>query len=292
MKPFENQENTLWGLALAWYGEYTQGGDSNPYLAKLDFLAKFGMKAFSAGVEEIDKLNEQQQKTLFAALDERDMHCILHSSISHMNLSIAEQDKKIEKQLRLLEQYIRPCRSSIVTTCAEDSHRYDRKMPWEEKIARFSRIMTPVARLCWDMGAPFAIENHADYFVSELLEILRATPRLYMFLDTANALHIGEQPVKACEDAAPYVVGTHFKDHYMVRGANDPLHYEIRGCALGDGDAELARQYSVIMEKSPFRDKLVMLFELFTPDDGSLTHLQCFEKSVRFVQSLIQSEGR
>jgi hypothetical protein len=59
-----------------------------------------------------------------------------------------------------------------------------------------------------------------------------------------------------------------------------------RGCALGDGAAELEKQYAILLDKSPFRDKLVMLFELFTPGDGSLTHLQCFEKSVRFVQGL------
>ena len=278
---------TYWGLALAWYGDYTKGGNANPYVAKMDFLQKYGMKAFIGSVDEVDKLGQKDQEILFAGLEERDMHLLLHSSIDHMDASRDLQDREIERQLTLLDKYIRACRSSIVTTCAGNSNRYDRKMPWEEKIERFSRIMTPVARLCWDMGSPFGIENHADYFVSDLLEVLRATPRLYIFLDTANALHIGENPARACEDAAPYVIGTHFKDHYMVKGENSPLHYEIRGCALGDGDAELARQYRIIMDRSPFRDKLVMLFELFTPDDGSLTHLQCFEKSVQFVQGLI-----
>lgn len=278
--------DTYWGLALAWYGDYTKGGNANPHIAKMDFLQKYGMKAFIGSVDEVDKLGQKDKEILFAGLEERDMHLLLHSSIDHMDAPRDLQDRETERQLTLLDKYIRACRSSIVTTCAGNSNRYDRKMPWEEKIERFSRIMTPVARLCWDMGSPFGIENHADYFVSDLLEVLRATPRLYIFLDTANALHIGEHPVRACEDAAPYVIGTHFKDHYMVKGENSPLHYEIRGCALGDGDAELARQYRIIMDKSPFRDKLVMLFELFTPDDGSLTHLQCFEKSVQFVQGL------
>ena len=291
MKRLQEQGETIWGLALAWYGDYTKGGNADPYLAKMDFLDRYGMKAFIAGVEEIDGLGDARREALFAALADRDMHCILHSSIDHMDWETGEQDHEIEKQLRLLDRYIVPCRSSIVTTCAGDSNRYDRKMPWEEKVERFSRIMKPVARLCWDKGSPFGIENHADYFVTDLLEILRETPRLYLFLDTANALHIGEQPVRACEDAAPYVIGTHFKDHFMVRGEIAPLHYEIRGSALGDGDAELRKQYRIIMEKSPFRDKLVMLFELFTPDDGSLTHLECFEKSVGFVRSL-QEGGR
>jgi hypothetical protein len=72
----------------------------------------------------------------------------------------------------------------------------------------------------------------------------------------------------------------------MVKGDNPPLHYEIRGCALGDGAAELERQYKVIFDKSPFRDKLVMLFELFAPEDKSLKPLECFEKSVAFVRGL------
>jgi len=278
--------DTYWGLALAWYGDYTKGGNANPYIAKMDFLQKYGMKGFIGSVDEVDKLGQEDQENLFAGLEERDMHLLLHSSIDHMDAPKDTQERETERQLVLLNKYIRACRSSIVTTCAGNSNRYDRKMPWEEKIERFSRIMTPVARLCWDLGSPFGIENHADYFVSDLLEILRATPRLYLFLDTANALHIGENPVRACEDAAPYVIGTHFKDHYMVKGENAPLHYEIRGCALGDGDAELAKQYCILMDKSPFRDKLVMLFELFSPDDGSLTHLQCFEKSIQFVQGL------
>ena len=285
MKLSRKPGNTYWGLALAWYGEYTQGGNPNPYLAKMDFLAKYGMSALGASPEEIDGLSQADQEAVFAALTERDMHIILHSSINHMELDDSDMDRATEVQLKLLEKYVPLCRSDIVTTCAPN-HRYDRKHPWDDKVRRFSRAMSPVAKLCWDMGAPFSIENHADYFVSELLEVLRETPRLYMFLDTANALHIGEQPVKACIDAAPYVVGTHFKDHYMVKGENAPLHYEICGCALGDGDAELEKQYSIIMEKSPFRDKLAMLFELFTPGDGSLTHIECFEKSVAFIKKL------
>jgi sugar phosphate isomerase/epimerase len=273
-------------LALAWYGEYTAGRNPNPWLAKMDFLEQYGMKACMAGVDEIDSMSSEEKETLFSALQERDMHVILHSSIDHMDADRSTQDRETDRQCRLLEQYVRPCRSSIVTTCAGSSHRYDHKFPWEEKIERFSHVMSPVAKLCWSLGSPFGIENHADYFVSDLLQILRETPRLYLFLDTANALHIGEQPVLACEAAAPYVIGTHFKDHAMVQSYEGALHYEIRGCALGDGAAELEKQYAILFDKSPFRDKLVMLFELFTPGDGSLTHLQCFEKSVRFVQGL------
>ncbi|MCL2060870.1 MAG: sugar phosphate isomerase/epimerase [Oscillospiraceae bacterium] len=278
-------KNTYWGHALAWYADYTAGGDADPHIAKMDFLAKYGMKAYGSSPKEIDALEPAARDKVFQALSDRDMHIILHASINHVDGEYDEMDRFSENQIALLEKYVKPCRSDIVTCCAAN-HRYDRKWPWDERIKRFSRALSPIAAACYEMGAPFSIENHADYFVSDLLEIIRETPRLYIFLDTANALHIGEHPVRACEDAAPYVVGTHFKDHAMVKGEKPPLHYEIRGCALGDGDAELKRQYEIIFDRSPFRDKLVMLFELFAPEDKSLKPLDCFEKSVAFVRGL------
>ncbi len=277
----------IWGLALAWYPSYTDGYGEDPWLARLAFLRRYGMKALSAGLKEIDEMEENRRTIFFEMLERYDMHCVLHVDLSHMEADSSVQEKVIQDQLKLLERYAAPCRSPIVTSCAGESHRYDRRLPWSEKIARFSHIMTPIAVRCWDMGRPFCIENHADYFVSDFLEILTKTPRLQLFLDTANALHIGEHPLRACEEAAPYVVGTHFKDHAMVRGTESPLHYEIRGCALGDGDAMLEAQYHALMKASAFRDRLVMLFELFAPEDGSMPPLACFERSVEFVRRII-----
>jgi len=277
--------NTYWGLALAWYGDYTAGGNENPHTAKMDFLAQYGMKAYGNSPREIDAMAPAERDRLFQELSDRDMHVILHANINHVDGPYEDMDRHSEAQIKLLEKYVKPCRSDIVTCCASN-HRYDKKWPWDERIGRFAKALAPMAQACHEMGSPFSIENHADYFVSDLLKIMRETPRLYIFLDTANALHIGEQPVGACKDAAPYVTGTHFKDHAMVRGEKPPLHYEIRGCALGDGAAELERQYKIIFDKSPFRDKLVMLFELFAPEDKSLKPLECFEKSVAFVRGL------
>ena len=278
-------KDTYWGLALAWYGDYTAGGDADPHIAKMDFLAKYSMKAYGSSPKEIDAMEPTARDKLFQALIDRDMHIILHANINHIDGGYDEMDRHSEKQIELLDKYVKPCRSDIVTCCAAN-HRYDGKWPWDERIKRFSKALSPIARACYEMGAPLGIENHADYFISDILEFMRETPRLYIFLDTANALHIGEQPVRACEDAAPYVIGTHFKDHAMVKGESAPLHFEIRGCALGDGAAELERQYKIIFDRSPFRDKLVMLFELFAPEDKSLKPIDCFEKSVAFIRKL------
>ena len=277
--------NTYWGLALLWYGDYTGGGNEDPHIAKMDFLAKYGMKAYMGSPGEIEAMEPAARDKLFQELSDRDMHIILHANISHAKGEWEEMDKFSETQIALLEKYVKPCRSDIVTCCS-GTHRYDGLWPWDERIKRFSKALSPIAQACHEMGAPLSIENHADYFICDILEIIRETPRLCIFLDTGNALHIGEHPVRACEEAAPYVTGTHFKDHAMVRGENPPLHYEIRGSALGNGAAELEKQYKLLMDRSMFRDKLVMLFELFAPSDGTLTPMACFEKSVAFVRRL------
>lgn len=290
MKLQNQPGDTYWGLALAWYGQYMSGIGSS-YTQKMNFLSKYGMKAMMGTPEEIDALNEKERESLFEELEKRDMHIILHANMDHMDRSdLSEVDRGAENEAKLLEKYVKPCRSDIVTTCAGSNHRYDRKWSWEERLERFSRALSPMTKLCWEMGSPFGIENHADYFVSDLIQVIRETPRLYLFLDTANALHIGENPVQACIEAAPYVIGTHFKDHAMVRGENPPLHYEITSCALGDGDACLEQQYRILMEKCPFRDKLVMLFELFSPE--TMSPVDCFEKSVDFVSRLQKQEDK
>ena len=117
-----------------------------------------------------------------------------------------------------------------------------------------------------------------DYYVHEIVEIISAVPGMGLLFDTANALHIGEHPLKAAADAAPYTMGTHFKDHYMVRVAKPNLHYEISGCALGDGDAVLADAYRVITANSPYSDRLIMLLELFKAKDQPA--MECWNRSI------------
>lgn len=278
------KHDVTWGLALAWYGEYLKDRNKNPYIAKMEFLNQYGMKAMHESLDDIAGLSQAEQDAVFEALEKYDMHYIIHTDISHFDDDKDLRLRKTEKQLELLDKYIKPCRSSIVSTCVAEGDRYDNKYSWDEKLERFYDVLGPVAKLCWEKGSPFGIENHADYYIRDLLEVLKHTPRLYLFLDTANALHIGEDPLVACELAAPYVIGGHFKDHGMERKTNGNLHFEITPCALGDGAAELRKQYEIVKEKSPFRDRLVWLFELFSP--GNMTPVECFEKSVNFIRSL------
>ena len=278
--------STYWGLALYWYPEFTEGGDPVPQIAKMDFLQRYGMKGFGESPRALEKMDPAVRDRVFQELADRDMHMNLHAGTGHASGDFGDMQRKAEEEIRLIERYVKPSRATITMCGAGCGHRYDRRWPWEERVERVSKAISPISRACWEMGAPLAMENHADFYVSEIVEFIRETPRLCIFLDTANALHIGEDPVRACEEAAPYVIGTHFKDHKMVKGEQGPTHYLVTGCALGDGDADLERQFKVIFDRSAYRDRLAMLFELFAPGDKSLDPVACFEKSVGFVRRM------
>ena len=83
----------------------------------------------------------------------------------------------------------------------------------------------------------------------------------FVYLITGEEKY-GRRAIDGALDAAPYTLGTHFKDHTLERKTS-PLHYEIGHWVLGSGDAELEECYRIIKEKSPYKNELVMLLEMF-----------------------------
>ena len=146
-------------------------------------------------------------------------------------------------------------------------------------------LFAPLADACRELGAPLGIENHGDYYCSDLVSLCERTPHMHLFLDVGNTFLIGEQPIPAFEAAAPYTIGTHFKDHRVCpRLDARPLHFEIAGSALGDGDVPLRECFGLLLSEAPDPNRLVMEIEMIRPDD--LDPLECLERSLRFIRSL------
>lgn len=278
------RDRSQWGLVLAWYPEYTEGRGEKQHRARIDFLREYGLKTYGMSFGELDAMTREDREDLFSLLEEYDMFITPHFGFDKITANNADIDRMAQDLIRQIQTYIGPLRSKIVTATLGGSHRYDRVMPFSKKVERFSYFFKPVAEACKEAGVLLAVENHADYYCCELVEIIKETPHLYLLLDTANALHIGEKPLQAALDAAPYTVGTHFKDHVMNRKEEGAIHYIVGGCALGDGDAELESCYRIIKENSPFANELVHLIELFKP--AEMGALECFEKSLAFIEHL------
>jgi sugar phosphate isomerase/epimerase len=200
-------------------------------------------------------------------------------------MSDADAKRDADETGRFLAEHAALFRGMIAKTSARAGHRFDRVASWPEKRERLARTIAPLADACWQAGVPLAIENHGDYYCSDLVELCERAPHLHLFLDTGNTFLIGERPDLAFAVAAPWTIGTHFKDH-RVRPRLDtfPLGFEIDGAALGDGDVPLRECYELLRREAPWPDRLVMEIEMVAP--GGLDPRICFERSLAFVRSL------
>ena len=175
----------------------------------------------------------------------------------------------------------------IVTTCVGPYHRFMDSPSLEEQLDRLAERLTPLARGCHELGCPLGIENHGDYYCDDLVALCRRVPHLGIFLDTGNTYLIGEQPLPACRAAAPYTIGTHFKDH-RVYPDHKELKFVIGGAPLGQGHVGLAEIYRLLVDLAPSPETLVMQWEMIPPQ--GMDPFECLEQSWEFVRGL--SEAR
>jgi sugar phosphate isomerase/epimerase len=187
--------------------------------------------------------------------------------------------------LHHLDAYHSLLRATLVTTSAGGIHRFVRQPALAHQLERLAEGVAPVTHVCRALQVPLGIENHGDYYCSDLVALCQAVPGLGIFLDTGNTYLIGEAPLPAFRAAAPYVVGTHWKDHH-VRPCLDarPLHFEVAPAVLGEGDVPLRECYDLLLAHAPDPDALVMEIELIPPPD--LDPVVAFERSLRWVRGL------
>lgn len=277
--------NTMkWGFAGPWYGQLMTH-DKDPLQARLKFLRHHNLNVVGMGLRQIETMDETQRNNLAQFLSDSDMELIPHVGFDYLHADADEAKRQAESVATSLSTHLPWMKSTIAVTTPRAGHRFDRVMPLPEKLERLSGSLAPLAAACNDLGVPLGIENHGDYYCSDLVDLCRNTPHLYIFLDTGNTFLIGESPMPAFEAAAPLTIGTHFKDHRVApQPEARPLHFEVAGSVLGEGDVPLRQCYQLLLEKAPFPEKLVMEMEVVSPDD--VDPLDCFERSLAFVRSL------
>jgi len=172
-----------------------------------------------------------------------------------------------------------------VTTLVGKYHRFMREPSLQEQMDRVPSVIGPIAYACHEFGCPLGIENHGDYYASDLVELCRRTPFLGIFLDTGNTYLIGEPSLPAIRAAAPLTIGTHFKDHHVwPEKQTYPLRFEIGGAVLGEGDVGLREAYDILLAEAPNPASLVMMIEMVAPQP--MLPGECLQKSLAFIRSL------
>jgi sugar phosphate isomerase/epimerase len=95
-----------------------------------------------------------------------------------------------------------------------------------------------------------AVENHKDWRVAELLEVLRHfnSEWIGVNLDLGNNLALLEDPLAVVEALAPFTLTTHFKDMAVEEYGEGFLLSEV---PLGDGFFDLRRMMAVLEKANP-----------------------------------------
>ncbi|MCL2664358.1 MAG: sugar phosphate isomerase/epimerase [Defluviitaleaceae bacterium] len=277
-------DGVRWGYALGWYGEiYGLKGESD-LMGKLKFLKKYNFKSTHASVKMIDGMSDADREEIFSFLAENDLDLMPSAGFNYLAASDDEAKSETDMQLKLLDKYVPLLRNRIVHSGLAAGHRFDRERPLDETLGKLSERIGPLAEGCAQIGTPLCAENHGDYYVSDIVKICQTTPHFYLFLDTGNTYLLGEKPLSAFYEAAPFTVGTHFKDQRVrpMPRAN-PLHFEVGNSDLGGGDVPLRECWEILRKYSPAPNQLCMLFEMFPPPGMEVT--ECLEKSIAFVRT-------
>jgi len=97
----------------------------------------------------------------------------------------------------------------IVAGCVEDW-----SVPPQDRIERLVPVLRDLAAFAGDLGIDLALENHADFRMADLIEMVERVDsgRLGLCLDLGNLARVGDDVVEATRIATPHVRMVHVKD--------------------------------------------------------------------------------
>ncbi len=132
-----------------------------------------------------------------------------------------------------------------------------------QRAARHLATLTPVAE---KHGVIMAFENHMDYRLSEVVEVVEAvdSPWLRIMVDTSNPFPIVEDPLASARRAARNTVALHLKEFRAqpLRATWEPhFHY----APVGQGDSPIGEILALMQAEAPDPDNLLANIEISPP---------------------------
>jgi sugar phosphate isomerase/epimerase len=109
--------------------------------------------------------------------------------------------------------------------------------PHEPQLEKLALIFKTAAAEAKSHGIKLAIENHIDYNSDEILSLVMEvnSPNFGVNFDSGNFLRVLDDPVKAMEKLAPFVMATHIKDMLPVKGVSVDEWYFFSCVPTGKG---------------------------------------------------------
>jgi len=159
-------------------------------------------------------------------------------------------------------------------------------MPFLQQTADLLEKTAPMAE---EYGICLALENHCDSFSDEILWVLNQVnhPFVGACIDTVNAWHMAEDPMKAIENLAPVAFTNHFRDD-RVEFCRDG--FRVRGVAVGEGDIDMQKAYDLIKKYSPTKRiniETEMGINLEDKDTALQLEIETIKKSIHYCRTIL-----
>lgn len=285
----KRESRVRWGHALGWPPKFLER-DPDELVARILFVAHYGLHSLHVGVDQLAGLKGEHRRRVLELLEEHRIALVAAPRIGFFKQDEAATRRRVEEILPVIASLKDVFGISLIHLGAGPVHRFMADPSLPEQMDRLASGIAPLARECHGLGLRTAIENHGDYYVSDLVGLCRRVPHLGLFLDTGNCFLCGEKPLEAARDGAPFLFGGHFKDQKVrPRPEAKPLHFEVANSGLGEGHVPLREIYEVIVRNAPAGPPIELQIETFPqPWDDPIPE---WERSVAFIRSLGSAEA-
>ncbi|MFO8006577.1 MAG: TIM barrel protein [Candidatus Brocadiia bacterium] len=271
----------LWGMTSSGWLTCLVNEAPDPKRAQLELMAEHGLHVTAWRASQLMEMKADRRAELAELAEELDIRIGLGVRIPIYAEDPAEREAATERAIEAVDELAPVFRSPL----CESGLPYDsftREPSIEEQIERASDALAPLAEHAAEAGCPLGLHN-AGHWCRHLAELCHRTPGLGILLDTANPFFAAEQPFRAAQDAAPYVVGTHFKDR-CGHPDSGRLVFETSGAVIGQGDVDIPTVFGILKDNVPDFENCPMLMEI-DPVEG-MEAREVLALSAEYVKSL------
>ena len=161
--------------------------------------------------------------------------------------------------------------------------RFEPHEPQLEKLAEMFKMAVKEAQAS---GIRLAIENHIDYNSDEILWLLKEVDSEYFGVnfDSGNFLRVLDDPVKAMEKLAPYVMATHIKDMLPVPGVAVDEWYFFSCVPTGKGLIDNQRIAQLLVDHQ-YTGFFAVEIDTLHPD-YAFEEMNVVEKSIQQLKNI------
>jgi 3-oxoisoapionate decarboxylase len=237
------------GIGMHSYGFHWRAAKENPASVKFRDAFEFLQYAHELGAGGVQVTIGAQEPAYAGRIrsftEEHEMYFEAQFALPKDEADLA----RFETDVRLA----REAGATVFRTACLSGRRYETFKSMEEfrdfrdRSSRSLALAEPVLK---KHRLRVAIENHKDWLIPELLEMVRglSSEWIGICIDTGNSIALLEDALEVVEAFAPFVASTHIKDMGVQEYADGFLLSEV---PLGDGFLPLRRMIGAVQKANP-----------------------------------------